>query len=244
MFGFRSKATAGFADRAFGARGHRKPFWGRAYALVRCTAIALLGLVSLGTVTVGLMSIRRPVGWASLYGGNVMLALRCTDGLLTGTVGLVADAPPGSEPDGPSSMSPAAGWWSSTLSLKGGALQVKPSLSFLGFSIAGYKLGGRHSLFYSGVKREVVGTTEVRKMEMPVWMLAPALGAWPLVALIRGPVRRHRRRGLGQCLACGYDLTGNTTGICSECATAFTHVEVDPVGGFSGPERPSNDDEP
>jgi hypothetical protein len=27
---------------------------------------------------------------------------------------------------------------------------------------------------------------------------------------------RARRRALGQCLACGYDLTGNASGICPE----------------------------
>lgn len=28
---------------------------------------------------------------------------------------------------------------------------------------------------------------------------------------------RRRRRSLGRCEVCNYDLTGNTTGICSEC---------------------------
>lgn len=217
---------------------------GRVRALVRCLAITLFSLLFLATVAAGLVSIRRPVGWANLSSENVMLSLRCADGLLTGAVGLVSDAPAGSAEDVPSGISPATGWWSSTLLVKGRRLQIKPSLSFLGFSIAGFRLSGHHSLDGWGVNREVVGTTEVRKIEMPVWMLASALGVWPLVALIRGPLRRHRRRVLGQCLACGYDLTGNTTGICSECATTFTHVEVNPVGGFSGPEGSSNDDEP
>jgi len=34
--------------------------------------------------------------------------------------------------------------------------------------------------------------------------------AWRLFA-------RDRRRAEGRCLACGYDLTGNVTGVCSEC---------------------------
>lgn len=32
--------------------------------------------------------------------------------------------------------------------------------------------------------------------------------------------RRSRRIGLGCCLRCGYDLTGNTSGVCSECGAA------------------------
>ena len=43
--------------------------------------------------------------------------------------------------------------------------------------------------------------------------------AYPIFAFIRGPVRRWRRRRKGLCLKCGYDLTGNETGVCSECGT-------------------------
>ena len=34
----------------------------------------------------------------------------------------------------------------------------------------------------------------------------------------RGPLRRWRRRKRGLCLHCGYNLTGNTSGVCPECA--------------------------
>jgi hypothetical protein len=40
---------------------------------------------------------------------------------------------------------------------------------------------------------------------------------WPVVALVRGPLRRYRRRRTGQCMKCGYNLTGNVSGICPEC---------------------------
>ena len=43
------------------------------------------------------------------------------------------------------------------------------------------------------------------------------LVAYPTVAFIRGPFRRWRRRRKGLCLKCGYDLTGNESGACSEC---------------------------
>ena len=39
----------------------------------------------------------------------------------------------------------------------------------------------------------------------------------PVVVLIRGPLRRHRRRRKGLCLKCGYNLTGNESGVCPEC---------------------------
>ncbi len=41
--------------------------------------------------------------------------------------------------------------------------------------------------------------------------------AWPVTAFVRGPFRRYRRRSKGQCVRCGYDLTGNVSGICPEC---------------------------
>ena len=44
---------------------------------------------------------------------------------------------------------------------------------------------------------------------------------YPTIAFIRGPLRRFRRRRKGLCVKCGYNLTGNTTGICSECGTTI-----------------------
>ena len=58
----------------------------------------------------------------------------------------------------------------------------------------------------------------------PAWILPVLFAAYPSIAFIRGPVRRHRRRKRGLCLKCGYDLTGNVTGVCSECGT-----EVEPA---------------
>ena len=43
--------------------------------------------------------------------------------------------------------------------------------------------------------------------------IVAARGSWAL------SVRRHRR-SLGRCPDCGYDLTGNTSGVCPECGTA------------------------
>ncbi len=43
---------------------------------------------------------------------------------------------------------------------------------------------------------------------------------YPTIAFIRGPLRRwrrRRRRERGLCLDCGYNLTGNESGVCSEC---------------------------
>ena len=57
----------------------------------------------------------------------------------------------------------------------------------------------------------------VTMLNLPLWTVIVATATYPTIAFIRGPLRRHRRRKLGQCLRCGYSLEGNVTGICSEC---------------------------
>lgn len=54
----------------------------------------------------------------------------------------------------------------------------------------------------------------------PLWAPFVACIAYPAVAFMRGPVRRWRRRRKGLCINCGYDLTGNVSGVCPECGSA------------------------
>ncbi len=56
------------------------------------------------------------------------------------------------------------------------------------------------------------------RIEMPFWIFAAVLLPYPAVAFIRGPFRRYRRQRKGLCVKCGYDLTGNVSGTCPECA--------------------------
>lgn len=62
----------------------------------------------------------------------------------------------------------------------------------------------------------------------PVWLLIP-LGVWPVRALARYRQRCSRRRR-GLCFNCGYNLTGNVSGRCSECGQPITTPT--PRGGF------------
>ncbi len=50
-----------------------------------------------------------------------------------------------------------------------------------------------------------------------LWVLGVVLAAYPSCALMFGPVRRWRRRRRGLCVGCGYNLTGNVSGVCPEC---------------------------
>ncbi len=56
-----------------------------------------------------------------------------------------------------------------------------------------------------------------------LWVIACLLATYPAVTFMRGPLRRRRRRKRGLCVGCGYDLTGNITGVCPECG-----VPIDP----------------
>ena len=54
---------------------------------------------------------------------------------------------------------------------------------------------------------------------VPFWFAAMLVGT-PAVLLLPGHVkdrRRMRRARAGCCLTCGYDLTGNESGVCPEC---------------------------
>ena len=67
----------------------------------------------------------------------------------------------------------------------------------------------------------VAGLT-VGSITIPIWFLIVAFSAYPSIAFIRGPLRRWRRRrraAPGHCQECDYDLTGNVSGVCSECGT-------------------------
>ncbi len=60
--------------------------------------------------------------------------------------------------------------------------------------------------------------------------LALLLSLYPTITFIRGPLRRHRRRKRGLCLACGYNLTGNVSGACSECGVAIDPKKAEATG--------------
>ena len=46
------------------------------------------------------------------------------------------------------------------------------------------------------------------------WPFIPFFAFYPLFTLVRGPVRRWRRKRRGRCVKCGYNLTGNESGLC------------------------------
>ncbi len=47
---------------------------------------------------------------------------------------------------------------------------------------------------------------------LPLWIAPLATGIFTILA-----ARRHRKWQIGKCGFCGYDLTGNMSGVCPEC---------------------------
>ena len=55
-------------------------------------------------------------------------------------------------------------------------------------------------------------------IEFDIWLAFALVAAYPAARLIWWPIRRRRRRKRGLCPTCGYNLTGNTSGVCPECS--------------------------
>ncbi|UCC31604.1 MAG: hypothetical protein JSU86_04855 [Phycisphaerales bacterium] len=55
------------------------------------------------------------------------------------------------------------------------------------------------------------------ELRLPLWLPFILFATYPTVAFVHGPVRRYRRRRKGLCIRCGYNLTGNMSGVCPEC---------------------------
>jgi hypothetical protein len=55
---------------------------------------------------------------------------------------------------------------------------------------------------------------------IPFWALAAIFSAAPLCHGFRAYHQRTKRNRAGRCLKCGYNLTGNVSGVCPECGLA------------------------
>ncbi len=65
-----------------------------------------------------------------------------------------------------------------------------------------------------------------RFAQAPLWVPCVFFAAYPIIAFIRGTLRRRRRRKRGLCLSCGYNLTGLREPRCSECGREFVVTEA------------------
>jgi hypothetical protein len=63
----------------------------------------------------------------------------------------------------------------------------------------------------------------------PFWALTLLFSAYPATVVARWQIGR-RRRLANACICCGYDLTGNVSGVCSECGTPIPEKQNPSLG--------------
>lgn len=80
---------------------------------------------------------------------------------------------------------------------------------------------GLHSLVSDGSSTSLPPPPDLvgKGIRIHLLLVAFPFGVCAAVPLFRGPVRRWHRARRGLCVRCGYDLTGNISGVCSECGT-------------------------
>jgi hypothetical protein len=81
-------------------------------------------------------------------------------------------------------------------------------------------------LFLSSAFRPMNGLTNLRDVSFrsvraPFWPVTILTSIYPIF-LLRMAIRTRIRQRRGLCIPCGYNLTGNTSGICPECGTAIS----------------------
>jgi len=114
-----------------------------------------------------------------------------------------------------------------------------------------YSNGTRTEGWYVCLDRSTLMYESWRPLPGPAWnhakvkwqvsFVGPVLLAYPTVAFLFGPFRRWQRRRRWQCTKCGYDLTGNVSGVCPECGTSIhdgPHSEAGATGVMQK-QRPS-----
>ena len=111
-------------------------------------------------------------------------------------------------------MSSETAW---SVTVRDGGIQVHRGPSFLGCG-TGLKTdrtavaGFHYSRTYYGKAKE---RPVIKDWRVPLWALVMLFSAYPVVALRGNRARlRRRRRVRGLCEECGYDLTGNVSGVC------------------------------
>ncbi|HXE52565.1 MAG TPA: hypothetical protein VN541_06085 [Tepidisphaeraceae bacterium] len=79
---------------------------------------------------------------------------------------------------------------------------------------------------YTGVVPVTVSGTG-RYLLLPFWAAAACTALAPILYAIGWMLRGRRNRSRDRCAGCGYNLTGNTSGVCPECGKATSAHRVE-----------------
>lgn len=190
--------------------------------VIRKPIIWVLVLAAVATVFLTVVSFKGPLQWhygdlgrGRMYGiscrGGTLSALLYKDTTQTGP------AATQSIPTSGSRLTPASGLWSCKPVIQGNQAVLEPAIRFLGASLKGYTMYGQITFELDEGAIPFTGAVEVREVTLPLWMLFAVFATYPAVVLVRGPLRRRRRRRMGLCIRCGYNLKGLPEPRCPEC---------------------------
>ena len=91
-----------------------------------------------------------------------------------------------------------------------------------------------HDYSFSFKRREVTmpggNSLTLTSLTFPHWLLVSLLAMLPVSRFFVDRIRNWNRRRKGLCLACGYDLTGSTSTVCSECGAPVYADEFETRG--------------
>ena len=92
-------------------------------------------------------------------------------------------------------------------------LQVGATASSRSVGFGGLQLWYVKSRAFHGT-----GDTYAVRLHFPIWLpTVLVVGSWIALPFVSRRLKRRRRRKRGLCVKCGYDLTGNESGVCPEC---------------------------
>jgi len=100
-------------------------------------------------------------------------------------------------------------------------VDARPSLQPISFHLRTPTIGFER-LYFDGKGATLLGPFWLHTFwasPTSLFIIAGVFGLFPALTFLRGPLHRRRRRRCGLCVKCGYNLTGNTTGVCPECGT-------------------------
>ncbi len=190
--------------------------------LIRRTVVAIFGVIGLGSLALMIVAASKPLTWMTPMGSSVIevsgAGMRVSmagdpeaspdSGFSTRLPGfrLVTDrtfqlpAGPSGGPGLPPGVPPSA---QPTVPVK-----IPPDIL--------KQLQAQRAKIFGGG-----GGTSTHVLLVASWLPLVLALPYPIVALIRGPIRRHRYGLNRRCLCCGYNLTGLIEPRCPECGTAF-----------------------
>jgi hypothetical protein len=102
------------------------------------------------------------------------------------------------------------------------------------------------SVHWFNYRNEILTNQNVRTIHVNLWIFLGMFCVIPAAWIIMMWLQRRDRRPFNCCKKCGYDLTGNLNGVCSECGThagirwrmlAQFHVERMKGAQFRRPEK-------